>query len=107
MHEQPRRLSLVSSYAAWAAFRLSFIALAAFAFVDEGSAHSRTILLSLASVVVSGGICGAGVWLGLKGKRHAARHKLSEGRARGGIIASIAGVCLWIALAIATVITEW
>lgn len=107
VHDAPRWTSQLPTVGSYIAFPLSFLALFPLAALEDVTSHLRIVLLSVAVVLVCGGICAIGVWLGWIGRRRASANAYRSRAATIGLGVSLFGLLLWVAMAVAVLLTEW
>jgi hypothetical protein len=96
----------IPAYASVVALPLSFGLLFP-ATAPATNSHARLLAVSGIVVLLCGGTCAAGVWLGLLGRRRAAEGGDGVRAASIGIGLGVVGVLFWIAMSILVPATEW
>jgi hypothetical protein len=88
--------------AALLAFPLSWLPLLPLALFGDWSSQSWIAVRTVVMIVLSAGICAAGIGLGIAARRRAARTGIRSGAAAAGIALSCFGVLTWVSLALSS-----
>ena len=89
------------------ALPLSFLGLVPVAVLGDPESHTSLDLLSLGLGTLTAGICAAGAWLGLIGRRRARTDNVGSSAPTIGLVLALLGALMWIALAVSTPVSDW